>query len=335
MSVHRNVALLSLATTLPERVTSSAELDRRLRPVLDRLSLPTGLLERIAGVHERRNWAEGQTFDAAAIQAGEKALAEAGVDRNRVGLMINTSVTRKHLEPSVAVRLHHGMGLPSSAVNFDVANACLGFVNGMTLASQLIDAGQMDYAVVVNGEDADEIQVNTIERLLRDSTTRADFLREFPTLTLGSGAVAAVLGRADQHPAGHRILRTVTRAATEFNGLCVGSVSGMYTDAKALLKGGMQLVMSAWKEAKAHVDWSSMDRYILHQVSDVHTNAIIKAARLDRSRVPLTYPTHGNVGPASIPITLAQEANSLAPGDRVLLLGVGSGLNTAMMELAW
>jgi 3-oxoacyl-[acyl-carrier-protein] synthase-3 len=78
-----------------------------------------------------------------------------------------------------------------------------------------------------------------------------------------------------------------------------------------------------------------MDRYVMHQVSDVHTNAIIKAIGIDRSRVPLTYPTFGNVGPASIPITLASQADSLKGGDRVLLMGVGSGLNTAMMELAW
>ena len=26
---------------------------------------------------------------------------------------------------------------------------------------------------------------------------------------------------------------------------------------------------------------------------------------------------------------------NIAPGERVLLMGVGSGLNTAMMELAW
>lgn len=331
----RNASLLSLAAVTPDGVTTSAELDGRLRPVLDRLHLPTGLLERIAGVHERRNWAEGEGFDTAAIEAGEKALAEAGVDRGRIGLLINTSVTRPHLEPSVAVRMHHGLRLPSSAVNFDIANACLGFVNGMSLAAQLIDAGQIEYALVVDGEDADQVQHATVERLSRATTTRADFVREFPTLTLGSGAAAAVLGPADAHPSGHRILGGVTRAATQFNDLCVGGVNGMYTDAKALLKGGMQLVMAAWNEAREHVDWSAMDRYVTHQVSDVHTDAIIKAARLDRSRVPRTYPRFGNVGPASIPITLAHEVPSLSPGDRVLLMGVGSGINTAMMELAW
>jgi 3-oxoacyl-[acyl-carrier-protein] synthase-3 len=317
------------------RVTTSEEIDRRLAPVLKRLKLPTGLLQRVAGVHERRNWGEGQTFDDAAIEAGKKALAEAGIRPDQVGLLINTSVTRKHLEPSVAVRIHHGLGLPSSATNFDIANACLGFVNGMALAGQLIDAGQIDYAVIIDGEDADEIQDNTIQRLGREGIKRKDFMSEFASLTLGSGAAAAVIGRADMHPEGHRMLGGITRAATQFNDLCVGSVDGMFTDAKALLKGGMELVVSAWKDARRQWSWSNMDRYIMHQVSSVHTNAIVKAANLDATRVPVTFPLLGNVGPASIPITLAQEAPKLVRGNRVLLMGVGSGLNTSMMEIAW
>lgn len=329
------MALLSVATTIASRITTSEEIDRRLAPALKRLRLPKGLLQRVAGVHERRNWGEGQTFDDAAVAAGQRALAQAGIEPGQVGLMINTSVTRKHLEPSVAVRIHHGLGLPSSATNFDIANACLGFVNGMSLAAQLIDSGQVKYAVVIDGEDADEIQTNTIDRLGRPDIGRKDFMSEFASLTLGSGAAAAVLGPADEHPGGHRILGGVTRAATQFNDLCVGSVDGMFTDAKALLKGGMELVVSAWTEARRDWSWSHMDRYIMHQVSDVHMNAILKAIHLDRSRVPTTYPTLGNVGPASIPITLAQEAQNLRSGDRVLLMGVGSGLNTAMMELAW
>lgn len=330
-----NVSLLAVASTLPSRVTTSADIESRLSGALSRLKLPTGLLQRVAGVLERRNWSAEENSDDAAESAGRRALAEAGVSPSQVGLLVNTSVTRKHLEPSVAVRLHHGLGLPSSAINFDITNACLGFVSGMNLAANMIESGQIDYAVVINGEDADDIQVNTIDRLLRSESDRDGFMSEFASLTLGSGAAAAVIGRADQHPAGHRILGGVTRAATQFHGLCVGSVDGMFTDAKALLKGGLDLVVSAWKEAAAEWNWSSMDRYITHQVSSVHTNAIIKAARLDRSRVPTTFPRFGNVGPASIPITLVEEQDNLAKGDRVLLMGVGSGLNTAMMELAW
>ena len=60
-----------------------------------------------------------------------------------------------------------------------------------------------------------------------------------------------------------------------------------------------------------------------------------RPATLPTRDVAVTYRTLGNVGPASIPITLAQEAEHLHRGDRVLLCGVGSGINTSMLELAW
>lgn len=335
VSRYSNVALLSVASVLPSRVTTSEDIESRLGSALSRLRLRPGMLRRVAGVLERRNWADGETADSATVAAGERALAEAGVDASQVGLLINTSVTRKHLEPSVAVALHHGLGLPSSAINFDVANACLGFINGMSLASGMIESGQIDYAIVVNGEDADDIQTNTIDRLLRDDIDRDGFMSEFASLTLGSGSAAAVLGRADRHPDGHRLLGGVTRAGTQYHGLCVGSVEGMFTDAKALLEGGLDLVVSAWREAQPEWKWKTADRFITHQVSAVHTRSIIGATGIDRKRVPTTFPRYGNVGPASIPITLAEEQASLHRGDRVVLMGVGSGLNTAMMELAW
>jgi 3-oxoacyl-[acyl-carrier-protein] synthase-3 len=78
-----------------------------------------------------------------------------------------------------------------------------------------------------------------------------------------------------------------------------------------------------------------MDRYVTHQVSNAHTQAIIRAIDLDPDKVPITFPYWGNVGPASLPMTLAAEAQSLNPGDRVLCMGVGSGLNTGMVEIVW
>ncbi|MDF2848297.1 MAG: fabH 3 [Oerskovia sp.] len=330
-----NVALLSVTSRLPAGVRTSAEVQERLAPALRRLRLPSTLLQRVAGVHERRAWSAQEDVDAATVAAGQEALHAAGVDPSDVGLLINTSVTRKHLEPSVAVRLHHGLDLPSSATNFDVANACLGFINGMSLAAGMIESGQIRYAVVVDGEDADVIHDRTIERLLDEGRDRDDFMQEFASLTLGSGSAAAVLGRADEHPSAHRVLGGVTRAATRFHDLCVGSTEGMFTDAKALLEGGLELVVDAWKDAVADWDWSSMDRYITHQVSRVHTHAIVEAVGLNPSRVPVTYDRFGNVGPASVPITLVEEQGTLRTGDRVLLMGVGSGINTAMLELAW
>jgi len=332
---HTSAALLAVTGLEAPMIVPSAWFDEQLAGSLRRLRLPRGLLQRVAGVHERRWWDSDTSFDDAAVAAGAKALAESGVAASDVGLLINTSVTRVHLEPSIASKVHDGLGLPSSALNFDLTNACLGFVNGLTLAASLIDSGQIRYAVIVDGEDSRPAQEATLARLSGPDVTRQGFLDEFATLTLGSGAAAAVLGPIADHPGGHRLIGGVTRAATQHHNLCVGGIEGMRTDPTGLLAGGLELVLAAWQEAQDEWSWSDLDRYVMHQVSTVHVDAIVRALDLDRSRVPLTYPNYGNVGPASLPLTLAREVDRLMTGDRVLCMGVGSGLNTAMLEIAW
>ena len=250
--------------------------------------------------------------------------------------MINTSVSRKYLEPSTAVAVHHAVGLPSSCRNFDVTNACLGFVNGMELAAAMIDSGMVDYALVVNGEDSRPVQERTIAQLSRPETVSRDVLAQFATLTLGSGAAAMVLGRADRHHEGHRLVASVTRAATQHHELCVGDNDVMQTDLKALLDAGLALSEDLWTEAAETFDWNAgMSRYVVHQVSKVHMRAMCDRLAIDPALVPTTFPTRGNLGPASVPFTLAGEVDSLLDGDRVLLMGIGSGLNASCIEIVW
>ena len=116
-STYRNVSLLSVSSVLGPLVTTSVEIERRLDPILKRLRLPSGLLQRGAGVVERRNGGPGVSSHDAAVQAGENALREAGVPAGSIGLLINTSITKEHIEPSVATRLHHGLGLAPEAID--------------------------------------------------------------------------------------------------------------------------------------------------------------------------------------------------------------------------
>ena len=86
----------------------------------------------------------------------------------------------------------------------------------------------------------------------------------------------------------------------------------MTTDTKRLLEAGLDLGQAAWDASKDEFDWANgMDRYVIHQISSVHTKLICERLCIDPAKVPLTYPRYGNVGPASIPITLANEAPNL------------------------
>ncbi|MBA2640215.1 MAG: 3-oxoacyl-ACP synthase III [Nocardioidaceae bacterium] len=336
--VHRSssTSVLAVAAVDAQQVVTSAEFDEQLASTYARTGLRPGLLEGLVGIRERRWWADGMTYSDGAAMAGAKALAEAGINPADVGVMINTSVSRAHLEPSSAVSIHDALGLPTRCLNFDVANACLGFVNGMQIADAMIESGQIDYALVVNGEDARAIHETTLARLSGPTITASEFMSEFATLTLGSGAAAMVLGRGDRHPEGHRIIGGVSRASTQHHELCVGGIEMMRTDSRGLLEAGLQLAGDLWDDARADFDWATgMDRYVIHQISDVHTNAMCRQLGIDPAQVPRTFPTRGNIGPASIPYTLAVEAQELQAGDRVLLMGIGSGLNANFTEICW
>jgi 3-oxoacyl-[acyl-carrier-protein] synthase-3 len=313
---------------------TSASFDERLAAAYQRLGAHGGMLENLAGIKERRWWPEDYSFTDAAIAAGAKAIEASGVSPDDIGLLIDTSVCRDRLEPSSAVTVHDGLGLPSWCLNFDLANACLGFMNATQIAGNMIEAGQIDYAVIVDGEGSRYTQETTIARLASPDSTRADFFNEFATLTLGSGGAAAVIGRHTDNPGSHRFVRAISRADTSHHELCVGTLDQMYTDTRGLLNAGLDVSKLAWQDAEEY-GWLDADRYIIHQVSMVHTTMLCELLGIDMSKVPLTFPFFGNVGPASIPITLSMEQDKLSVGDRVMLLGMGSGINAMATELIW
>ena len=335
----QHVAIAGLAHIDAPRRLSTDEINARLKPTLDRLGIKADVLKDIAGIEARHLWEEGVLASDAATLAGVKALADAGIDPDKVGLLVNTSVSRDYLEPSTASIVSGNLRLPDTCQNFDVANACLAFLNGMDIASRMIERGEIEYALVVDGETANLAYEKTLERMTRADATEADFKNEMATLTLGSGAAAMVLARAELAPGAPRYKGGVTRAATEWNKLCRGNLDGMITDTRMLLVEGIKLAQKTFEVATQKLGWvvGELDEFVVHQVSKVHTAAVTKAMGIDPKKVLTIFGEHGNIGPASVPIVLSKlrEMGRLKKGSRVALLGIGSGLNCSMAEVVW
>ena len=137
----------------------------------------------------------------------------------------------------------------------------------------------------------------------------------------------------------HRVVGGVSLAASEHNQLCIGSNEEMRTDGSTLLMAGLELAWSTWQRAQAQLGWSNatIGEYVVHQVSAVHTAQLAESFGADLERFYKIYPTYGNIGPAGVPTVLKKSADAgrLHAGQRVALMGIGRGLNCAMMEVVW
>jgi 3-oxoacyl-[acyl-carrier-protein] synthase-3 len=333
------VAIVGLARDEAPLFLSSAGIEKRLEAAMRRLKLPEGLLASLSGIAGRRLYPPDLPPSQAAAQAAEKLLARLDFDRRNIDLLYSTSVSRDHIEPSTASIVQSRLGLGSRVKSLDIGSACLGFIDGMELAALSIEADVSRHALVVAGENSAPILESTIAKLARPEIDRAAYFRNFATLTLGSGGAAMILGRAEDYPGAPRLVGSVSQSDAAGNHLCRGGPDGMETDSAALLTAGVALAQKTFALGVREFGWapSSFDRLICHQVSAANTRKLCEILGLDEDLLVKTFPDYGNMGPVAIPFTLdlAVEQGLVARGDRLALMGIGSGLCCEMMEIIW
>lgn len=344
---YNQVRIESLGYTLPETTVSSGGIEQHLEPLYQRLKLPAGRLELMTGIANRRFWPAGTAISDISRSSCQLALQAAGVDPSRVGLLVHGSVCRDHLEPATACRVHRGCGLPDACQIYDVSNACLGILNGMIQAANMIELGQIEYALVVGSENGRGLVDATIQELNQNrNLNRKTIKNSIASLTIGSASCAVLLsGRGGA--GGARLVGGAAAANTRYNDLCrsLGDRAGgemqplMETDSEALMLQGIETGRQTFQRFLEQTGWhrSAVGQTICHQVGSAHRKLMLEAIGMDSGRDFVTYPDLGNTGSAALPVTLARavEANHLVADDAVGLLGIGSGINCLMLGLEY
>lgn len=338
----QDLRIAASAWELPEEVVRSADLEERLAPLYQRLGLSPGRLELMTGIRERRFWPRGARPSTAAAAAGAKALAASGLERAEIGCLIHAAVSRDYLEPATASLVHHALGLSEACMAFDLSNACLGFANALASAGALIERGAIRAALIVAAEDGRPLVESTLATLNEvGSATKRDLKLAFASLTIGSGAAAMVVTSSALAPGAPRLVASMSGAATEHHVLCHGDRAPghdgplMTTDSEAMLHAGNELLARTWARFLEEVGWSaaSVDRVVTHQVGVQHRRLVLSTLGLPLERDFPTVETLGNIGSVSLPLTFARarESGFLSPGQRVALLGIGSGLQCQIL----
>lgn len=340
--IFSNTVLDSIAYELPPEVWTSSMIEEKLAPLYEKLNLPFGRLELMTGIKERRFWPQAVRPSEVAAMAGKKALEHASINASEIDVLIYAGVCRDRIEPATAAYVHKLLNLNANVQVFDVSNACLGFLNAIVLGASMIESGIAEAILIVSGEDGRPLLESTIKYLLSNDLSRKAIKPFFANLTIGSGAVGAVIANSKLSKKNVlRFLGGISLIDSNANALCEGVAIGgdleMYTDSEALMHAGINLGKNAWLKFKKllGLETFDFDCTICHQVGQRHHTELYKALSLNMEKDFSTFQFLGNVGSVSVPITLAMalENDKIFSGDKIGLFGIGSGLSSIMLAL--
>ena len=345
---YQHVCLESLGYTLPDEIVTSGDIEGRLQPLYERLRLPEGRLELMTGIRERRVWPPGTLPSEVSIASSERAIRASGIDRAKIGVLIHASVCRNHLEPATACRVHHALGLPQQCVVYDISNACLGILNGIVQIANMIELGQVQAGLVVGSEGSRALLETTIEELNRnESLSRSDVKLAVASLTIGSASCAVLVTHQALSKSNHRVVAAAARAHTAHHELCHSGADEaghsttplMTTDSERLMVEGIATGVDTFRDFLIATGWNreQLQRTFCHQVGSTHRKLMLESLGLSAENDFATLEWLGNTGSAALPTTMAIgiEKGFVQAGQKVGMLGIGSGINSVMIGVEW
>lgn len=307
--------LLGLGSWQPENVVTNVDLARTVE------TSDEWIRDRV-GIQSRRIAEEGTSLVDMAVEAGARAVKDAGLAPADVDTVIVATCTMPNPIPNAAAQTADRIGIPAPGA-FDLNAACAGFCYGMGVGADLVRAGSARHVLVIGAERLSEW---------------LDWQDRSTCIIFADGAGAAVLGPAPDE------------ASVGVGPLAWGSAGDMYQtirinpDTNALFQEGQAVFR--WATTKiapialravelAGLTPADIDVLVPHQANLRIVEAVAKRLRSkgarDDMRVADDIVHSGNTSSASIPLALdhMRADGRVRSGETVLLVGFGAGLSYA------
>lgn len=324
----QQAGILGWGYHLPSRVLTNHELEQMVETSDEWIRTRTG-------IQERRIAAATEATSDLASAAAQMALAQAGLAPNDIDLIIVATVTPDMAFPATACLVQASIGATRAAA-FDLSAACSGFIYGLALAKNMIETGAIRNCLLIGAE--------TLSRI-------TDYEDRNTCVLFGDGAGALIVGPSEEH-----VLLSVEVGADGTGGHVLQQPAGgsrqpasaetvatrqhfIKMDGQEVFKFAVSKVPEAALRLLTNTGLSAQDVawFVPHQANKRIIDSVAKRLGLSSEQVIINLQHYGNVSNASIPIALAEaaESNSFQTGQHILLAGFGGGLTWGAGIVQW
>lgn len=302
----------------------------------------------ITGIEERRYLEEDLVTSDMAFFAGEKAIANAGIDQETLDYIIvahnygdvTTQSTQSDTVPSLATRVKHKLGIKNpKCVAYDILFGCPGWLQAVIQANAFIQAGIAKKCLVIGAESLSRV----VDKHDRDSMIYSD----------GAGAVI-LESRPDAKQGGILTHSSATYSLEEAHFIHFGSSNkqDLKEDRRYIKMYGRRIyefalthvpqAMSECLDKSGH-GIKDLKKILIHQANEKMDDAIVKRfyrnynMEVPENIMPMSIGELGNSSVATIPTLYDRVINGyykehdLKSGDIVLFASVGAGMNINAM----
>jgi len=324
------VYIRSLATYVPPRLLTNADLEKMVD------TTDEWILQR-TGIRERHIVDPGVATSDLAKEAALKAIEQAGLTPDDIGVIVVGTVTPDMMFPSTACLVQAKIGA-HRAWGFDLSAACSAFTYALTAGSQLVAAGCHDHALVIGADVMSSI---------------IDYKDRSTCVLFGDGAGAMVVSAAK---AGEPSIIDFEHEIDGNGGpaLCMPAGGSLRPPSHETIDQRLHYVkqdgQTVFKFAVRKTEEISrriMERngitaqdlslFVSHQANRRIIMSATEKLGIDPSKVIINIERFGNTTAATIPLALndARSEGRLKKGDLVLLASVGAGFTVGSILLRW
>ena len=341
----RPATIIGLGTYVPDNVVTNDDLAAGL-------DTSDEWIRQRTGIAERRIAEPGVCSSDLGVLAGQEALADAGIEAERIDLVITASISPDQMMPATAARVAYGCGCVNAGA-FDVSAGCAGFIYALAMAAGAVASGMRDNVLVVGAE--------AISRVV-------DWEDRSTAILFGDGAGAAVVspvksdgaeGRAPATAGGRRpqagILGfdlggdgsgadslSIPAGGSRMPATCetvAGRQHYMHMNGKEVYKFATRVVTHSAKRVLGRCGYEvgDIDLFVPHQANLRIIEGAVAKLGLPWDKVYTNLQKYGNTSSASIPLCLseARADGRLKDGDLLLLMGFGAGLSWGACLMKW